>query len=966
MNLFFSLLLFLFVFMNNTSSQVVQTVHYQDGFFPVSEYQLSNGLKVFISVNKTSPRIQTMIAVKAGSKFDPAETTGLAHYLEHMVFKGTSDFGTIHWEKERVLLEAISQLYEEHKKETDPEKKKAIYKRIDSLSYEASKYAIPNEYDKMTTSLGAQGTNAFTSNDMTVYVNDIPSNALSKWLMLEANRFKTLVLRLFHTELEAVYEEFNINQDRDSRWSLQSVLESLYPTHPYGTQTTIGLGEHLKNPSMVNIHQYFNNYYRPNNVAIILCGDVNPNEAIKEIEKNFGDWKPGIIPEFIKKEQPVLKEPVTKIIKGPQAEHVYIGFRFEGAGSQDATMVSLIDEILSNGQAGLIDLNLVQKQQVLKASSFLLEDKDFTTHFLYGEPRKGQTLEEVKSLLLNELEKIRNGEFEDWLLDAIVKNRKLRLMREAEKNDSRAYHIMRAFVRDVPWSEKVQEIEILSKITRQDVMDFMKTKYGNAYAVCYKKIGEPDRHKVEKPQITPVVMNKDTQSTFKKEFDKINPPPLKPVFPDYDKDIVHLSLKGNSVPFDYVKNELNQTFSLNYIFDMGSDNIKKLSVAVEYLKFLGTDRYTAQELQQEFYKLGLSFSVNTGRERIYVTLSGLEENLEKGLELFEHLLANVQPDKEAYQNLVQNILQSRANAKLNKGQILHAAMLNYAKYGSKNPFNNVLSAEELQTTSPEELVKLIQSLSSYKHKIFYYGQLDPSQAKTIVEKYHALPAQLAEYPQPVKYPEIHHSENKVYFCHYNMKQAEVRMMAKDVKFDRKLYTPQTLYSEYYGGGLSSILFQEIREKMALAYSVYSYFEIPRLADRSHYIHAYVGTQSDKLKTAIQEMNKLLTKMPYVPQQFSGAKENIIKTIESERITGADIYWNYDKALKLGIREDVRKQIYQEVKKADFKVLEKFFNEHIRNKKFAYCILGNRNDINFKDLEAIGKVQELTLEEIFGY
>jgi predicted Zn-dependent peptidase len=223
-------------------------------------FTLDNGLKVYLSVNKDEPRVQTYIAVRAGSKYDPAETTGLAHYLEHMLFKGTSLIGTIDWENESAVLQQISDLYEDHKNAERPDTKASIYAQIDSLSYVASTFAVPNEYDKMVSMLGARGTNAFTSNDQTVYVNNIPSNEIERWLMLESERFGELVLRLFHTELETVYEEFNINQDRDGRWSYQAVWEGLHPEHPYGTQSTIGLGEHLKNPSMVNIHEYFDNY----------------------------------------------------------------------------------------------------------------------------------------------------------------------------------------------------------------------------------------------------------------------------------------------------------------------------------------------------------------------------------------------------------------------------------------------------------------------------------------------------------------------------------------------------------------------------------------------------------------------------------------------------------------------------------------------------------------------------------
>ena len=178
-------------------------------------YTLGNGMKVYLSVNKDEPRIQTNIAVRAGSKFDPSDATGLAHYLEHMLFKGNSDIATVNWEEEKKVLKQISDLYEKNRNTKDENAKRKIYEEIDSLSQIASKFAVPNEYDKMVSSLGAKGTNAYTSNERTVYINDIPSNELEKWLHLESSRFSELTLRLFHTELETVYEEFNRSQDND-------------------------------------------------------------------------------------------------------------------------------------------------------------------------------------------------------------------------------------------------------------------------------------------------------------------------------------------------------------------------------------------------------------------------------------------------------------------------------------------------------------------------------------------------------------------------------------------------------------------------------------------------------------------------------------------------------------------------------------------------------------------------------
>src|SRR5690606_28717692 len=152
-------------------------------------YTLENGLKIYLSQIKDEPRIQTHIVVRTGSNNDPEDNTGLAHYLEHMLFKGTSKIGTVDWEKESKLLKQISDLYEEHKKETNPEAKIAIYKKIDVLSFEASKYAVPNEYDKLISSVGASGTNAHTWFDETIYHNNIPSNELERWLIIEADRF---------------------------------------------------------------------------------------------------------------------------------------------------------------------------------------------------------------------------------------------------------------------------------------------------------------------------------------------------------------------------------------------------------------------------------------------------------------------------------------------------------------------------------------------------------------------------------------------------------------------------------------------------------------------------------------------------------------------------------------------------------------------------------------------------------
>ena len=411
-------------------------------------YTLKNGLKVYLAKNTDAPRIQTYIAVRTGSNNDPKDNTGLAHYLEHMMFKGTSKIGSQNWEKEKVLIQEISDLYEQHKAEKDPEKKKLIYKKIDEVSQEASKYAIANEYDKAISSLGATGTNAHTWFDETVYKNNIPSNELEKWFKVEQERFSELVLRLFHTELEAVYEEFNRGQDNDWRLVSYELMDALFPTHPNGQQTTIGESEHLKNPSMVAIHKYFDKYYVPNNYALILVGDLDFDKTILLAEKYFGKFQP----KELQKPQYPTEKPLDKIIKrvvkSPTAPRVQMAWRTDSYGTREAILADLVKQILSNsGDAGLIDLNINQKQKLLSAYAYTLPMKYYGYFAVNATPKENQTLDEAKEMLLEQLDLIKKGQFPDWMLSAIINDMKMKKEAELETAEGLATHLYEAYIK---------------------------------------------------------------------------------------------------------------------------------------------------------------------------------------------------------------------------------------------------------------------------------------------------------------------------------------------------------------------------------------------------------------------------------------------------------------------------------------------------------------------------------------
>ena len=952
----------------NSNSQAAYKYKYETADNDITNtliYTLDNGLKIYMSINKDEPRIQTNIAVNTGSKQDPSDATGLAHYLEHMVFKGTSKIATINWEKEKLILNEISNLYEKRRNTSDENERKAIYRKIDSLSGLAAQYAVPNEYDKMISSIGAKGTNAYTSSERTVYINEIPSNEFEKWLSIEAERFSELVLRLFHTELEAVYEEYNRGKDNDYWLAYETMSAKLFKKHTYGTQTTIGTGEHLKNPSMEKIHQYFNDWYVPNNMAIILSGDINPDITVDLIKQYFGSFEAKEVPTFKAAVEDEITEPEYVTVTGTNTAWVNIGYRLPGVKNEDIFMIDLFDNLLNNGQAGLIDLNLIKAQKVLDAYSSENVMKDYSTFELSGVPRDGQNLDEVKELLLAEIEKIKSGDFEEWMLKAVIKNFKLREQEGLLYNRVRASIMTDAFILGKEWSDVVNTNEKLNKVTKQDIIDFANKYFKNNYVVVYKENGERNSPKVEKPEITQIPLNRDTFSVFAKNFYSNVSSRLNPIYDDYSKEITIDSLKSG-VKLYHVENKSNETFSLNYILEMGAFSDKEMAMAVEYLEYLGTDKYSANELQLELFKLGLYYDVYAAQERVYVTLSGLDESIEEGIQLFEHILANVQPDKIALENTILDKLKEREDAKLSKRSILYGGLLNYGQYGDDSPIKHKLDKEELDNLDANNLVAKIKDLTSYEHYIYYYGRKEVSEVKSLLNMNHITPNELQTIKQSKKFSELSMDSNKVYFINYDMVQSELMMLSNVGTYDENLLATGRVFNEYFGSGLSSIIFQEIRESKALAYSAYSVFTSPNKLDKSHYVRAYVGTQVDKLEDAKIAMIDLMNNMPEVEDQFQSAKIAALKKIETSRTKRASLFWKYLSSKEMGRNYDINQKIYPEIKNLELQDIKEFFNTKVKGNNYTYLVIGNRELIDMKVLEKMGELKELSLEEIFGY
>ena len=927
-------------------------------------YTLPNGLKVYMTVNKEQPRIQTYIAVRTGSKNDPAETTGLAHYLEHLMFKGTTHFGTQNWEAEKPLLDDITALYEVYRTKTDEADRKALYHQIDSLSGVAATYAIPNEYDKMMAMIGASGTNAYTSNDVTCYVEDIPSNQIENWAKIQSERFKDPVFRLFHTELEAVYEEKNMSLVNDRRKVIEAVDAALYPNHPYGKQTTLGTQEHLKNPSLINIRNYFNTWYVPNNVAICLSGDFDPDQMVDIITQYFGDWKPSAgVPHYEWPAEEPITTPIYKEVLGKEAENLTIGWRFSGPDTPEGEMITFISSLLSNGNAGLIDLNLNQTQAMQWASCGLYSRSDYISCLLMGSPNPGQTLEECKDLLLAEVAKLRAGDFDDELMSGVLTEWKLEEQHSLENNGNRAD----CFVNGSEWSHMVSQMDRVSKITKQQVVDFANQYLRDDNFVCvYKREGEdPDIQRIDKPAITPVQANRDTISEFVRSIKESVVAPVEPVFVNYDTDLEKVSL-DHGQQLIYRKNETNQTFQLFYVFEMGSWADKVLPFISDYTDYLGTSDMAPAELQQALFSLGCNISIQCSTRRFYVTLSGLDENLEAAVILLDKVLNDAQPNEEVYASFVDQTLKSRADRKLSQSSV-YRALSNYVSYGPDYLKAVVMTNDELRKMQGSVLTDRLHNLANLQHKVFYYGPTSSAEVVKVINTHHKTAETLAAVPANQSFHYLPTETTTVHFAPYKANNSVMSKFSNvGMTNDNALNPVITLFNEYFGGSMNGIVFQEMRETRGLAYSAWANYNKPKMKDDFYIFMAQITTQNDKLKEAYVHFDEIIEDLPQSELAFQNAKDALQARLRTQRTTRSNIIWSYIDALDLGLTEDPDKAIFEQTQTMTLDDLMKFQQEYVKGHPYSVVLVSDPAQVDMKFFESVGKVNKYTIDEIFGY
>ena len=926
-------------------------------------YELDNGLQVYLTRNTEEPRFYAEIAVRAGSKHDPADATGLAHYLEHLLFKGNQTMGTLDYESERPYLEQIEELYEQHFRETDTTRRAEMYAEINRLSQLAAQYAIPGELDKLYNSMGASGLNAHTWHEETVYKVGLPSNRLPHWAEIESQRFVDPVFRLFHTELEVVYEEKNRTLDNRDRLSYYALADLLYKNHPYGQQSTIGDSEHLKNPSLVYIQDYFDTYYVPNNMAIFISGDINIEETIELISEEFSAWERKELPPA----QSWTEEPITDVervtVTYPGQEEVQMAFRTVPRGHPDQEALMLLDMILDNRTAGLINLNLNQRQRVQAAGSSPEFHNDYGSQTLWGAPREGQTLLEVEQLLLEQIDIIRRGEFEDWILPAIINDFKRMEKRGLESNTARVTTMRASYLANADWDYSVRQIERLEQVSKADIIEVANKYFTNQnYVAVHRVDGPAEIPPVDKPQIDPVQIDPSRQSEFAETILSMPVDEIEPTWLVEGQDYQILDY-APGVQLYYAENPLNDLFTFSMSIDVGTEENDLLSLAGPVMGKAGTVDYPAEELQKQWYRLGAEFNFGTGANETVISISGMDPQFEEALVLMLELASNPQTDTATLEELKNSILQARRDQREDPAAISQALYL-YNRYGEESPMLRALGSDEIRAVELEQILSLISGLQGYKHTLSYTGSMSPSEVTAILNRHHQIEGELMD-PPPYRFRTARQvTENEIYVINRETAQAQVRLEFPDGEYDESLSVPASLYNSYFGTSMSSVVFQELREARALAYSAAAtYAQGGRLGAENLALGA-IGSQNDKAVEATAAFIELFDNMPASADRFADALGSQINryrtgTIGFRAIPGTVRGWEL-----LGLESDPRPERFARLQSSSLEDLMQFQRERIAGRSKLISIVGDTSRMDMDTLSELGTIRELTVDDVF--
>lgn len=930
----------------------------------VTELTLDNGLKVYLNYDPNISNVFGAVAVKGGSKRDPENYTGIAHYFEHIMFKGTDQLGTINYQEEKVYLDSIEWYYGELAKTSDDEARKSIQKEINRLSVAAADLAIPNELDKVLEKMGGVGVNAFTNKDAIVYFNMFPGTQMEKWLEVYSHRFEHPVYRLFQTELETVYEEKNMYSDNPFTGLIETFEKEMFKGHPY-SRSIIGETEHLKNPGLKQMHEYFQKYYVANNMALILVGNFDVEAAIPLIKEKFGKWRKADVEPLNARVQPFenkveINKRLTPIKIG------LLGFPSVPSGHPDELALSMVSSVLNNGAStGLLD-RLMVDSKLLAAQNLAMHYSQAGVEGVLIVPKiLGQNLGAAEKLVLDQIDSLKSGNFSDDLFEAVKAEMLVNHERALEEGQSRGFFILNCFLNDKPWQEVLDESAKIKALSKEDIIAVANKYYTDKYLVLNSKTGFPKKDKLDKPGFEALEpKNAEAESDYAKSIDAIPAEEQVPHFTQLNRDYFAMNPADN-VHFYFVPNPVNQIFELNISFGTGSKYDPLLEYAAGHLDLLGTKDKTQEEYKQELQKLGSSVYFNASENNFNISVSGLDENLEKTLHLLRDFMANVTPDDSKLKVLIQG---ARANFRMEKKtpDIVADALKEKVLYDSKSDYLDRYGIKDLKKLKSQQLIDAFKSVFDYEVVVSYTGTLPQKKVESMVMDL-ALPKIPTKKEMPVYYlARKNYSGDQIFFVNDKKAiQSQIDLVVEGVPNDRYQRIQLTAFNKYFSSDMSSLVFQEIREFKSLAYSAYAVIRSPyNYEDKNSALIGAMSTQADKSIEALETLSGLIKNMPQKPERIDHIREALLLEYSTYRPGFRSIPGVVNSWRRKGYVEDPRKYNYEQFKNITFDDVLEAYQRNVQGRPITITIVGDAKRIDMDQLKTMGQFHELKKKNLF--
>ena len=961
------------IFSGIIATLLAQGLMAQPAALLVKELRLSNGMTVWLNEDHSQPKIYGAVVVRAGGKDCP--DTGIAHYFEHIMFKGTDRIGTVDYEAERLWLDSISAQYDLLSRTTDEAQRMQIQQHINALSLKAGEYAIPNEFSRLISKYGGTGLNAGTNADMTMYYNTFLPQYIEQWCWLNSERLIHPVFRGFQSELEAVYEEKNRAAD-GLHAAYDAVMRAVFKDQPYAFPV-LGSTENLKNPRLSDMEAFFKKYYVAPNMCLMLVGDLPSDSLLPLLERTFGrvqtgpvpERQPSPIPPFQKGEQADIRLPIP-IVKAKAL--VYAApTTFE----KDAIALQLANRLLSDEEAGFLD-SLTNEHRVMLAGAMHASMNDAGATALFVVPRiPFGSMKKAEALCLSQLDRLMQGDFSDEQLETQRRNLLMEMEQSLETIEKRAELMTDVYSQGHSWQEYLDLIERLRHVTKDEVVAAARKYYGAEHLSLRKKYGTAKKETLLQPGYKPVQpKNAGAKSPFAQWLDSL-PMPDKPIRTvDFDDDVQRTMLSDHVTLYS-VKNPVNDIFTFSLVYHNGTRNTPMLTQLAEYLGTVGTDSLTKQQLATAWQRLGVTMMCEADDDRFIFTLMGHDDRLEPAMCLLNHFLGHADADDNALKALKQESKVTDKSFGKQKDDVL-LPMIRYACLGQQSEYLQQLSLAEVKALTCADLLAQLHDVQQYDCDIIYAGRR-PVLSVAILSQQH-LPLAQCQKPRP----DIHRvlrpastlqtSASTIYFYHVPKSRQNFVCTYEQLPAlaDSTERTAAELWARYMGGGMSSLLFQHIREFRSLAYSTQGVLFEPNFARHAADPAAFVtitGTQADKTLQVFDAVDSLLTQplpLDSSNENLDAARQEMQSRIQNGFPSFREMGYYVANRMMQGYADDPNRQkaaLLPRVTQAD---VQRYHDQHVVNNRRVWLVIGDRKFTDMQALQRYGQVIELKKEDIY--